>query len=221
GWAPSLQRSARNPRVSPGGDGFVDASTVIVPLEVPATSMDRSMGDSIYLMGGETFNGDTDTTEIYDLRTRQIRLGSPILSPRQGMTSVTLNDRIYLIGGFSSSLNQPLDNVDIYSVITGISPPGEPVILIDNAEISGFPNPFNGRITLKLEIPFRGQNNLTIFDLLGKKVKTLHSGILNKGTYQFGWEATDNANRKVTSGIYFAVLRGQNYSRNFKIFYVR
>jgi ABC-type Zn uptake system ZnuABC Zn-binding protein ZnuA len=45
GWAPALQRSARNPDVTPGGRGFVDASTAIAPLEVPAVQTDRSMGD--------------------------------------------------------------------------------------------------------------------------------------------------------------------------------
>jgi ABC-type Zn uptake system ZnuABC Zn-binding protein ZnuA len=45
GWVPALQRSARNPDVSPGGRGFVDASTAVVPLEVPAVQIDRSMGD--------------------------------------------------------------------------------------------------------------------------------------------------------------------------------
>lgn len=45
GWAPPLLRSARNPDILPGGPGYVDASTVITPLEVPAASADRSMGD--------------------------------------------------------------------------------------------------------------------------------------------------------------------------------
>jgi ABC-type Zn uptake system ZnuABC Zn-binding protein ZnuA len=45
GWLPALQRSARNPDVVTGGRGLVDASTAIVPLEVPAAQTDRSMGD--------------------------------------------------------------------------------------------------------------------------------------------------------------------------------
>lgn len=45
GWAPALWTSARNPRVAPGGTGYVDASTAIVPRGVPATPVDRSLGD--------------------------------------------------------------------------------------------------------------------------------------------------------------------------------
>jgi ABC-type Zn uptake system ZnuABC Zn-binding protein ZnuA len=45
GWSPVLLRSARNPRILPGGEGYVDASTAIAPLEVPTGAVDRSMGD--------------------------------------------------------------------------------------------------------------------------------------------------------------------------------
>jgi ABC-type Zn uptake system ZnuABC Zn-binding protein ZnuA len=45
GWAPVLLQNARNGAVLPGGRGFLDASTVIAPLELPTRPVDRSMGD--------------------------------------------------------------------------------------------------------------------------------------------------------------------------------
>ena len=45
GWAPVLLQNARNGKVLPGAPGFVDASIVITPLEVPTGPVDRSMGD--------------------------------------------------------------------------------------------------------------------------------------------------------------------------------
>ena len=45
GWAPVLLQNSRNGAVLPGGRGFLDASTVIAPLEVPTGPVDRSMGD--------------------------------------------------------------------------------------------------------------------------------------------------------------------------------
>ena len=45
GWLPTLLQSARNPALQPGAEGHLDASTAIVPLEVPAAGVDRSMGD--------------------------------------------------------------------------------------------------------------------------------------------------------------------------------
>jgi ABC-type Zn uptake system ZnuABC Zn-binding protein ZnuA len=45
GWAPRLQETARNPRVLLGGNGFLDASRAIEPLEAPAGIVDRTLGD--------------------------------------------------------------------------------------------------------------------------------------------------------------------------------
>lgn len=45
GWLPSLLRAARNPRLAPGRPGFIDASEVITPLDVPQGPVDRSQGD--------------------------------------------------------------------------------------------------------------------------------------------------------------------------------
>ena len=45
GWMPLLIQGARNPKVSPGGSGYLDASTAIEVLDRATTRVDRSMGD--------------------------------------------------------------------------------------------------------------------------------------------------------------------------------
>lgn len=45
GWLPALLDQARNAAVLPGGAGYLDAASAITPAEVPAGSVDRSMGD--------------------------------------------------------------------------------------------------------------------------------------------------------------------------------
>jgi len=50
GYAPVLLQNARNSRVLPGAQGFLDASKVIMPLEIPTGNIDRSMGD-VHPMG--------------------------------------------------------------------------------------------------------------------------------------------------------------------------
>lgn len=44
GWAPSLLNGARNPRILPGAPGFVDASSQVQVIEIPA-SVSRAQGD--------------------------------------------------------------------------------------------------------------------------------------------------------------------------------
>lgn len=45
GWAPVLLQNASNGKVLPGARGFLEASSVINPMEVPSGIIDRSMGD--------------------------------------------------------------------------------------------------------------------------------------------------------------------------------
>ncbi len=45
GWARVLLQNARNGAILPGAPGYLDASRVISPLEVPTVPVDRSMGD--------------------------------------------------------------------------------------------------------------------------------------------------------------------------------
>jgi len=45
GWLPTLQSGARNAKIQVGGSGFLNCSQFAQVLEVPATKVDRSMGD--------------------------------------------------------------------------------------------------------------------------------------------------------------------------------
>ena len=45
GWAPTLLQQARNSRIAPGAPGYINASTVIAPLQAMRGAVDRSMGD--------------------------------------------------------------------------------------------------------------------------------------------------------------------------------
>ncbi len=45
GWEELLIQGSRNPRIRPGQPGHLDASSGILPLDIPATGTDRSAGD--------------------------------------------------------------------------------------------------------------------------------------------------------------------------------
>ena len=45
GWAPVLEKGARNANILYGGAGYVDASAGVSPLEIPAGTLSRALGD--------------------------------------------------------------------------------------------------------------------------------------------------------------------------------
>src|SRR4051812_36645551 len=45
GWLPPLMNSARNAKIMPGGNGYLDASLTVKILELPTGQITRAMGD--------------------------------------------------------------------------------------------------------------------------------------------------------------------------------
>lgn len=178
------------------------------------------LGDSLFMIGGETFSGITDSVEIYDINNWQIIPGTNLPIARKGMSAVTLNNEIYVIGGVTSQSGPPTTLVQVYTSPTGISDSGNPN-LIESVQLVGYPNPFNSTIEFKLAIPRNGFTNLTIYDLQGRSIKQLVNEPLFKGTHFFEWDGEDFQNRSVASGIYFAILKGDRFYQTFKIFYVK
>ncbi len=65
-----------------------------------------------------------------------------------------------------------------------------------------YPNPFNPSTTIELEVFEAGPVELTVYNHLGQRVKTLAKGVLSAGTYSFVWNGTDAAGTPVASGLY-------------------
>ena len=68
-----------------------------------------------------------------------------------------------------------------------------------------YPNPFNPLTTIKFEIPKAQHIQLELFDMLGRKVKTLYDGIAPSGIM-----AVDVNMNNLSSGVYIYRLRAGN-----------
>jgi hypothetical protein len=69
-----------------------------------------------------------------------------------------------------------------------------------------YPNPFNPSTTIRYLLPHRAWVRLEIFDLLGRKVKTLLDGIENAGERTIVWSGETDVGQRVTSGVYMCRL---------------
>jgi len=75
-----------------------------------------------------------------------------------------------------------------------------------------FPNPFNPETKIAFILTKRSKVSLEIFDILGRKVKTLFSGYAPAGEHKFLWNGYDDAGYQVSSGTYIYRLKaGDNY----------
>lgn len=68
-----------------------------------------------------------------------------------------------------------------------------------------YPNPFNSRTNIKYTLPYGTEIKLEVFDITGRKAKTLYSGYQNSGTHETGFDGSD-----LSSGIYYYILSTRN-----------
>ncbi|MCC7144402.1 MAG: T9SS type A sorting domain-containing protein [Candidatus Eisenbacteria bacterium] len=79
------------------------------------------------------------------------------------------------------------------------------------------PNPFNPRTSIRFSLAAGGPAELIIYDVNGRKVKTLVSGNLTAGEHTEVWDGTDDAGRKVGAGVYWSQLEAGAYKTNKKM----
>jgi subtilisin family serine protease len=90
----------------------------------------------------------------------------------------------------------------------------EPVGLPETFALGqNYPNPFNASTSIRFSLDKPGVVTLSIFDLLGRKVRQLHSGKLSAGEHAYVWDGSDDRGSAVTSGIYFYKLTGDEGSQ--------
>ena len=65
-----------------------------------------------------------------------------------------------------------------------------------------YPNPFNPSTTIAFELPKVEKIELTIYNTLGQKVKTLVNGRQPAGTYLVQWDGRDSNGKALSSGVY-------------------
>ena len=73
-----------------------------------------------------------------------------------------------------------------------------------------FPNPFNNSITLKLKVITPQNIDLEVYDMLGRKIATIFSGLLANGNHEYQWNGTNANNETVSSGVYYITAVSDN-----------
>jgi len=67
---------------------------------------------------------------------------------------------------------------------------------------SNYPNPFNPYTQIQFDTPVNTSIKLTIYNMLGQKIKTFNFENAAAGTHRLSWNSTDSFGNKVPAGIY-------------------
>ena len=62
---------------------------------------------------------------------------------------------------------------------------------------------------------------IEIYDLMGRKIKSLVNEKLDPGIYSSNWDATDNMNQPVSGGMYFYQIQAGDFKETKKIILIK
>ncbi len=84
-----------------------------------------------------------------------------------------------------------------------------------------FPNPFNPETTIRFALPVTGQVNVVIFDVLGKRIRTLADSRMPAGYHQLKWDGRNDQGATVASGSYYLIVQTTDHRESRRLILVR
>ncbi len=78
-----------------------------------------------------------------------------------------------------------------------------------------YPNPFNPETTISYQLSGGSQVKIDIFDILGRKVRTLVNQKQEAGYYNILWDGKNDDGNRVASGLYLYNIRAKSKANNF------
>lgn len=84
-----------------------------------------------------------------------------------------------------------------------------------------FPNPFGGETRLQLFSPTLAPVSVKVYDCRGALVRVLASGRPAAETWSVSWDGSNDAGRRVASGVYFIVAASSELRATAKVVHVR
>jgi hypothetical protein len=90
--------------------------------------------------------------------------------------------------------------------------PDESLIPKKFALYDNFPNPFNPTTQIAVDLPEAASTKITVWNIMGQKVATLHSGDLSAGHHVVNFDGRDQNGKQLTSGMYFYRVKAGKYN---------
>lgn len=188
-------------------------------------------GDSVWASANATSPIDT-TTANWTQAQKLWTLVPPLQAPNLYFWHATeylqisaLNDIEYLAA---------FNDANVCISITQMRPTSPPYLFSmgcpsvadvgDHVALAGSPHliltgmrPARSRVGLRIDLPTRMRVQLTIYDILGRRVRTVADGELPAGGTEFSWDGKDASGNTARSGVYFASLAAAGTRRSVRV----
>ena len=102
----------------------------------------------------------------------------------------------------------------VSAVLSADEAPGLPTEFAIN---QNYPNPFNPSTQIQYALPEETKVVISIYDLMGRKVRTLVNDVQSAGYRNVMWNATNDMGRLVSAGVYIYSIQAGDFVQNRKM----
>jgi len=182
---------------------WADSNLRSAPLWVNSGDLDGQFvaaGANVWTSGSDTLYGELHVYQPSGLKVGAWRRDS--LSIQQfHLLDIDNDGRTNLIFAQVASFNHRLMDYESDTVVVSVNPRSE---LPQSFELlQNYPNPFNPTTTVRFHLPQQAEIELSIYNILGKEVRTLLQNELEAGVHAVQWDGTTNEGGDAASGVYF------------------
>ncbi len=158
--------------------------------------------------------------EVWARGTKDTSFWNPWVMLSNGGTDITLSETSYLqyrciiSTDYKSTSLFSFDSIKFYYDTLPASVSLEPDVY-GFFDVRNCKNPSRGKTNFNFSLPEAGRVNLTIYNLAGKKIKSLiTSKHYSQGSHTDFWDTTNEFGKKVSAGIYIYTLEFIGESKN-------
>ena len=80
-----------------------------------------------------------------------------------------------------------------------------------------YPNPFNPTTQIKYDLPEGAMVSITIYDIMGRSIKSLVNSNQSAGYRSIQWNSTNNQGETVSAGVYLYSIEAGNFRQTKKM----
>jgi len=86
---------------------------------------------------------------------------------------------------------------------------------------SNYPNPFNPTTIIPYQIPENSRVTISVYDLSGRRIKTLVDTRQIPGYYDIAWDGTDNYGSQIATGVYIISMHANKFTQTRKVVFIK
>ena len=109
------------------------------------------------------------------------------------------------------------EEIRTYTNAIPLSSDGISISPLDIKLKQNYPNPFNPNTIISFDLPEDAMVNLTIYDMMGRVVKTMVNTQQNAGFKSVRWNATNDKGSPVSAGLYLYTIQAGEYRQTKKM----